>query len=974
MHIEDISHAVKARKLVDKFHGATRKAEHFQPLMTALFELFHVNLLDVGQFDSVVRLGRDREYRQSGEAAFIDLLVPGVMLAHAGDVGSDYKALYAAACYQANALPKHDQPTRLLITNLQQFWLYKYHASTGWYCGAPFYLAELPGHVGDFAFIAGISLTASRNLSEATQEASALLVDFRAGLLDSKYPPDAVDAYVLRLLLILSMDHNGTFERGSFYRLILGCTREDGSDVGERIASVFEALDTPLADRQNSMTSEVRSFPYVNGHVFKDRLRIAYFSQDLRLLLLELIAFGWRDVSLELIGEFYQKAVALSPRERRWGGRYYTPARLTLQVVTPLFLSELQADFEQARHRRPEREKLLHALWDRLAAITVLDPACGSGYFLTATYLALRALETSIIVELLNLKHTEPVSCASRLSVSQMVGIDLDPTAARIAWVSLLLADQRANNELSRLTGRHFARLPLPPDPPSTQHQDALAIDWTRLLPPGRDRDHFTYIIGNPPYGGAKLLRQGGSRRIKGKPAPVSQLKQVQQIEKQFDIALTRLDLSACWLIKTADMIQRSQGRTRAGLVVTSSLTQGEQVHQLWPTLFDRYNLDIVFGQQPTQWEGSAAVTVVVLGLAARDGRGVKDAPRMLFEARYTDSSQKQAEVLERQVPYISAYLRAAATPERARLVIPSRRKPICDNIPTPRIGTKPVDGGHLIIKNRSERDKLLARNPDAASLLRPYVGGYQLLYDTEPSRWILVTSDVSRGRLQKLGEVRKRLGRAQTARAQSPSADTRNLAPGAFHVTTIPTEGFIVIPEIVETYRPRVPIGWLTPPTVPSSLLKVVRADPYLFGILSSRLHLIWLRAIGGTLDAAPRYSIRVVYNNFPFPTVDATQRALISELAEAVLAAREAERQKELARAAAVRAVDPESAEARPYCPLVSLYSSDTMPKALLAAHRALDAAVEKLFRPTGFTDTDDIVDHLLDRYVTRLAEITP
>ena len=599
MHIADITHAARAGKLVRAYHGATSKTEHFKPLMTALFDLFGVSLLSVAQFDSAVR---DSRY-YDGYAGFIDLLCPGVLLVHAGDAGADLDALLQVAHRQIDALPQHDCPNHVLVTDLQRFRLYasqRWRRSDTsavyitWSLAREFGLAELAENIGAFSFITSIPSVTPRNLPEkATKATARLLAKFRADLLATKYPEADVDSYVIKLLLILCMDQNGTYARGSFYRLILGCTCEDGSDVGERIEWVFRALGTREAERQVSMSTEAQAFPYVDVATFEGRRKIAHFSPELRLQLLELIACNWRDVSLELIGVFYQESVANS-RDQRRRGWYYISEVFSLPVLQPLFLSELQQTFQQIRHRRvSEQPAQFNVLWDHLANITVLDPACGSGYFLTAAYSVLRALETAIIVELLRLGSKPPGAGRSRLTVGQMVGIESDPTAAQIARASLLLAGQRANCELSICTGRHFARLPLSPDPPSVHCRDALAIDWVTFLPPER----CSYIVGNAPYGGATPVRQGAADA-----AVALQRKRLRKVEQQFSVDLSRLDFAAAWLVKAGDMVRRSEGRTRVGFVVTGSLTQGEQVCELWPILFDRYRLDILFARRPVSW------------------------------------------------------------------------------------------------------------------------------------------------------------------------------------------------------------------------------------------------------------------------------------------------------------------------------------------------------------------------------------
>jgi hypothetical protein len=780
--------------------------------------------------------------------------------------------------------------------------------------------------VEQFSFILGVQKRTFRDQDPVNILASEMMGKLHDALTASGYEGHNLERFLVRLVFCLFADDTGIFEpRDIFSTLIAERTNQDGSDTGLWISQLFEVLNTPLNERQKNLDEDLAQFPYVNGDLFEERLPFPSFDSSMRRLLIDVCDFSWDAISPAIFGSLFQSV--MNPRERRSQGAHYTTEKNILKVIEPLFLDDLRAEFKRlAGQRGNGRRKALEAFHERLSKLRFFDPACGCGNFLIVSYRELRLLEIDLLKALRQDGQLAlDVSQMCQIEVDQFYGIELGEFPARIAEVALWMMDHIMNNKLSLEFGESYVRIPLKKSP-HIQHADALEVDWASLIAPSA----CSYVLGNPPFGGAKYQTP-------------RQREQVRRVARLGGSGGT-LDYVTAWFITAGAYLRES--RARVGFVATNSITQGEQVAQLWPLLFDRYGLEISFAHRTFAWgsdgRGMAHVHVVVIGLCRRD---MEPPVKRLFS--YNDIHGQPTESKHQA---LTPYLFDAGKVANRHLVVEEARRPLCD-APQLLTGCQPIDHGQYIF-DAAERAEFLAKEPKARKYLHPYVGSEEFINGGE--RWILMLDGKPPGELRPMPAVMRRMGAVRKFRSESRRRSTLQLAgtPARFQVTVIPKKPFLVIPEVSSELRDYVPIGWLKPPVIPSNLVRVLLdADLWHFGVLTSSMHMAWLRQIGGRLESRYRYSIGIVYNTFPWPEATDPQRAKIQSLAQAVLDARAQFSNSTLA----------------------DLYDVDAMPRQLRKAHRALDRAVDKLYRSTPFTSDRDRAEHLFGLYETLVAPLT-
>jgi len=897
----------RAARFAEEWDGAHYERGETQTFYNEFFDVFGVTRRRVASFEEPVkRLGERR--------GFIDLFWKGVLLVEQKSAGRDLKRAKQQALDYFPGLKEHELPRYLLVSDFQVFELYDLEDDSA----VRFTLRQLPDYVECFGFILGVQRRAFRDQDPVNIQASEMMGKLHDALKASGFVGHSLERFLVRLVFCLFADDTGIFERRDlFTSLILDRTNPDGSDTGLWLSQLFEVLNTPPNQRQRNLDEDLAQFPYVDGDLFKDRLPIPSFDATMRSLLIDVLDFGWDAISPAIFGSLFQSV--MDKKERRSQGAHYTTEKNILKVIEPLFLDELRAEFRRLTERRDAgRRKALEAFHEKLSNLRFFDPACGCGNFLIISYRELRLLEIEVLKALRRDGQLAlDVSQLSRIDVDQFYGIELGEFAARIAEVALWMMDHIMNNRLSLEFGKSYVRIPLRKSP-HILHADALEVDWAKLIPP----QDCSYILGNPPFGGAKYQS----------PA---QREQVRRIAGLGGSGGT-LDYVTAWFIKAGEFLQNSQARI--GFVATNSITQGEQVAQLWPILFDRYGLEIAFAHRTFAWgsdaRGMAHVHVVIIGLTQRES-----APAIKRLFSYSDI---RGDATESEHQALTPYLFDAGSVINRHLMVEETSQPLCD-APKLIIGSKPIDDGQFIF-SAEERPPFLHREPGARKFMHPFVGTDEFLYSIE--RWILHLENASPAEIRSMPAVKERIAAVRRFREQSKSQSTRKLAetPARFHVTVVPEDPFLVIPKVSSERRLYVPIGWLKPPTIPSDLVFVLRnADLWHFGILTSAMHMAWLRQIGGRLKSDYRYSIGIVYNPFPWPDATDTQRNRIRTLAQNVLDA---------------RAEFPGST-------LADLYDIDAMPPQLRKAHRTLDDAVDRLYRPAPFSGDRDRVEHLFGLY---------
>ena len=687
--------------------------------------------------------------------------------------------------------------------------------------------------------------------------------------------------------------------------------------------NLFQVLNTPEDRRAQILDEDLAHFPYVNGDLFRDPLLIPSFDSVMRQRLIDACHFNWSDISPAIFGSLFQSV--MDKNERRAQGAHYTTEQNILKVIEPLFLDALRAEFRRLQSRRDSRRiPELKNFQQRLGQLRFFDPACGCGNFLIIAYRELRALEIEVLKEIR--PHGQLDVLAELLSVvdvDQFYGIELGEFPAHIAEVALWMMDHIMNNRLSLEFGQTYTRIPLEKSP-HIQHGDALETDWSELLPP----EECSYVLGNPPFIGQSYQSP-------------TQRRQMAAVINSPSGRAGSLDYVGAWFIKAGEYVQQSTARI--GFVATNSITQGEQVAQLWPILFNRCTLDIVFAHRTFAWgsdaRGMAHVHVVIIGLAKRS-----DAPR---EKRLFFYDTPKGAPHESRHASLSPYLFDAGGLADPRIVVQETTSPL-NGLSAARMGTKPVVGPHYLFSD-ADKMEFLQQEPNAAKFFRPFIGSAEFIQGK--SRWILHLGDADPAELRRMPLVRERIAAVRQMRAASKKKATRILAdfPTKYEVETIPTAPFLVVPEVSSERRDYIPIAWLEPPVIPSNLVRIIEnASRPLFALLTSAMHVSWLRYIGGRLKSDYRYSIGLVYNTFPLPPVPTERLALH---ADAVLAAR----------------------INHPDATLADLYDPDLMPADLRKAHQALDRAVDRLYRRSGFTSDRERVEHLFGLYEKMLVPLT-
>ncbi len=837
-----------------------------------------------------------------------------MLLVEQKSAGRDLAEAKTQAFSYFSGISDADLPRYLLLSDFQTFELYDLDEDED----TAFSLPELPQHVEKFSFILGLQRRSFRDQDPVNIEASERVGQLHDALADAGYTGHDLEQFLVRIVFCFFADDTGIFEpRDIFLDLLENRTQEDGSDLGGLLSLLFQVLNTPVDHRSTILDEDLARFPYINGDLFREQLLIPSFDSEMRQRLIDACHFNWSEISPAIFGSLFQSV--MDKEERRAQGAHYTTEKNILKVIEPLFLDELRAEFQHIRERRDNRRlPALIAFQHKLGRLRFLDPACGCGNFLIIAYRELRELEIEVLKEIR--PHGQLDLLAQSLSVVDVdafYGIELGEFPAHIAEVALWMMDHIMNNRLSLEFGEIYARIPLEKSP-HIRGGDALEFDWAELLPPGE----CSYVLGNPPFVGAKY-------------ASPQQREQVRRIAALGGSGGT-LDYVSAWFIKAGEYIQQSEAQI--GFVATNSITQGEQVAQLWSPLFDRCKLDIAFAHRTFAWgsdaRGMAHVHVVIIGL---EKRGNVPQERRLFS--YDTPTGEPHESLHTA---LSPYLFDASGLTDPRIVVKKEHQPI-NGLPKLIIGSKPIDGGHYIF-SAEERAAFLQEEPNADPYLRPYVGSREFLQGGE--RWILCLANVAPQVLRTLPKVRERIAAVRAYRLLSRSRPTQTLAetPTLFHVNVVPDAPFLIVPRVSSERREYVPIAWMEPPIIPSDAVEVVEtATKPLFALLTSAMHMAWLRHIGGRLKSDYRYSIGLVYNTFPMPPVPTERLTRLELYADAVLAAR----------------------AAHPDATLADLYDPDLMPPNLRRAHRDLDSAVDRLYRRSGFSSDRERVEHLLGLY---------
>ncbi len=931
----------RAIKFSREWEGEARESAEYASFWNDFFDVFGIRRRTVASFQEPVR-------KLSGDYGFIDLFWKGTVLVEHKSLGKSFDKAECQAFDYIQALcnegREEECPRYVILSDYKRIKLFDLEPDD---CALPlvdkthcaeyeFELRDFHKNVHLFAFIPGYKQYRHHDEAPVNLKAVKLLSDLHIELEKSGYGGHDLEVFLVRILFCFFADDTGIFERDSFKLYIENKTHEDGSDLGMRLARLFQLLNTPPEKRQANLDEDLAAFPYVNGGLFAENLNFADLNRTMRERLLRCANFDWAAISPAAFGSLFQGI--MDAKTRRELGAHYTSEADILKLIRPLFLDELRAEFEAAKNDRSSRRKQrLEKLLAKLPTLTFFDPACGCGNFLIIAYRELRLLEIDILKELfarerassektLGFKFSSKSGTTpSRVDVDQFYGIELEEWPARIAEVSLWLMDHKMNQELSLIFGELYVRIPLKKSP-NIHVGNALTNDWKTIILP----EKCSYILGNPPFAGSKFQSKG----------------QREEIDAAFEGKTKSgiLDYVSGWYAKAAEFIAGT--KIRVGFVSTNSITQGEQVDALWGFLFQK-GIKIHFAYRTFSWQseasGKAHVHVVIVGF------GFEDVPvKTIYEI--ADSAGTTSSYNAKN---INGYLIDASN-----ISLPNRSKPIC-NVPEIGIGNKPIDGGNYLFTDE-EKTAFLEKEPSAEKYFRKWYGSDEFINGWH--RWCLWLGDCPPGELRKMPECMKRVEAVRKLRLESKSKPTNHLAetPTRFHVENMPAGTFIVIPEVSSERRDYVPIGFFSPDVLCSNLVKIIPdATLYHFGILTSTMHNAWMRQVCGRLESRYRYSAGIVYNNFIWPSgVPAKAREKIENLAQKILDVRKIY-------------IDGQGSS------LADLYDPLTMPGDLLRAHRELDKAVDKLYRKEPFTSERERVEFLFALYesaATPLAPATP
>ena len=723
----------------------------------------------------------------------------------------------------------------------------------------------------------------------------------------------------VRLVFCLYAEDAGIFGRNNMFHDYL---RNRGMQNGRRaLRDLFRVLDQKLEDRDPYLSDDdpdLAAFPYVNGGLFSDEdIEIPPFNDEIYNLLLTRASedFNWSDISPTIFGAVFEST--LNPDTRRKGGMHYTSIENIHKVIDPLFLDELREELNEIRQISAikTREKRLLSFQEKIASLKFLDPACGSGNFLTETYLSLRKLENEVLKEMFGGQIMIGVAIDPiKVSIGQFYGIEINDFAATVAKTALWIAESQMMKATEDIVHMNLDFLPLK-SYVNIVEGNALRVDWESVVP----KDELSYIMGNPPFVGYSLQSKEQKDDIlsiyvdeKGKPYKTA----------------GKIDYVAGWYFKAAQLMHGTSIRT--ALVSTNSITQGEQVTGVWKPLYDRFGIHIDFAHRTFRWDSEASIKAHVHCVIVGFSIAPNNAPKRLF------NNDRMA-----AVDNINAYLIDADD-----VFIENRSKPLCA-VPAMTTGNRPADGGHLIIEAEDYEDFIKAE-PNAAKYIKKLVGSVEFLNGKD--RWCLWLVGASPAEIRKMPEVMKRIEACRQDRLSSPDDGRRKLAekPMQFREILNP-DYFLIVPKVSSERRRYIPIGFYTGDVISTDLNFIIPdATIYHFGVLTSNVHMAWMRTVCGRMKSDYRYSVNVVYNNFPWPTPTDAQKAKIEQTAQAILDA---------------RALYPD-------CSLADLYDEVTMPPELRKAHQQNDKAVMDAYGFWGKLNTEaDCVAALMEMY----AEMT-
>ena len=873
-----------------------------KPFLVEFFNVFGISSKRVSTFEHRVKKLDEKD-------GYIDLLWKGNILIEMKSKGKNLEKAYKQAIEYTHGLRQHELPKYILVSDFENFQLHDLEETKN----IQFKLNDLVNNVQHFGYLVGYQKKVYKEQDPANIKAAELMGKLHDRLEEIGYTGHALEVYLVRILFCLFAEDTTIFNKQQFQEYIEQRTNVDGSDLAAKLQELFQVLNTPKENRFKNLDEQLADFPYVNGKLFEEILPTASFDSKMRQALLDCSYIDWSKISPAIFGSMFQSV--MNPKERRNLGAHYTSETNILKLIKPLFLDELWKEFESIKDNKnkiPEFHK-------KLSTLKFLDPACGCGNFLVITYRELRLLEFEVLKALNKSGQAFlDVSQILWINVDQFSGIEYEEFPARIAEVAMWLIDHQMNMLVSSEFGQYFIRLPLKKSA-NIVHADALETNWENVV----SKNELSFIIGNPPFIGSKIMKQN----------------QRDQIVKEFDNVDGSgvLDYVTGWYIKAAKYIQDT--KIKVAFVSTNSIVQGEQTSILWGQMLNKYNIKIHFAHRTFKWsneaKGNAAVYCVIVGFANYD-----TANKSIFE--YEDIKGEAHELKAKNVnPYLV---------DAKDFLITKRTSPLC-NVPKMYKGSQPTDGGNFLFAEEEKND-FVAKEPMAAKYIKPLISAHEFLNGHK--RYCLWLVDAEPSELKRMPHVLNRIEGVRQMRLKSTKQATVKWAnqPTLFTENRQPKDNYILVPSHSSENRNYIPIGFMTKDDIlNNSCLSVPNATLYHFGILTSIMHMTWVKNQCGRIKSDYRYSNEIVYTNFPWPeNPNEKQVKAIEVSAQKVLDA---------------RLQFPNSS-------LADLYDPLTMPPALIKAHNELDKAVDLAYRPKPFTSEANRMVFLFELYEKYTADL--
>ncbi len=910
-----------------RWRGTTAERAEAQTFTNEFFQIFGLDRKNLAQFEKPI------QKKDETGTGFADLFWSGKLIiesksAHLDNPKNWEKTLIQAEEYIENLL-EHQRPQFIMLMNFKRIKKYEVLVSKTNKVKINF-LTEVPieslaTKLDEFTFFIEFANRLESDEEKVNQEAARRIANVYDAIERKGYSSTDISILLARILFCLFAEDTGIFDKKQFENYIREKTT--GKTLGDHILALFETLNTPVKSRK-STNKDLNKFPYVNGDLFDAKLnKVPPTTNALHEALLDCCSYDWSDISPVIFGSLFQ--AVMNNAERRTLGAHYTSEKNILRVVRPLFLDKLQEEFDAIK----SSQKSLENFRKQLNELTFLDPACGCGNFLVVTYRELRLLD----IEIIRKKYKGGVQLItdsgvlSNVPLSNFYGYEIDPTSAMIAEVAMWLTQHQMNMRLESEFGKAVPTIPLH-EAAIIKNENSLHINWAAkqkfVKGKGEEEIVFDYILGNPPFVG----------------------KQYQTEEQKKDIAKIFngvngsgvLDYVACWYIKSAEYMKKHT-TTRTALVSTNSIAQGEQTGILWNELFKNYKVKIQFAHQTFKWhneaEGVAGVHCVVIGFG-------KDNLKEKFVFEYSDIKGEPTKIKAKNInPYLV---------QGNDTTILKRRTPVC-SVPDISFGSMPNDGGHLLLTDE-EKKELIKEEPEVKKWIRPLLSTKEYL--NGKTRWCLWLQGIQPKELKDLPAIYKRVHAVKKHREASERGATNKLAstPHLFGEIRQPNSNYIFVPLTSSENRDYIPFDFIDKKFVANNSCSLIpKATLYHFGVLTSQMHMTWMRYVCGRLESRYRYSNEIVYNNFPWPNGIPKKK-------------------KDTVENAAQRVLDIRHEYIRKGSSLVDLYDTTAMPSELLKAHHALDKAVDKCYRDATFASEQKRIEYLFELYDSYTSGMFP